>query len=197
MQALLVELCTFCYLITNRRMSEIKKLETEEIVRLSTDEYKRARKIPLVVVLDSVRSMNNVGSVFRTSDAYRVEEMLLCGITCTPPAPEIHKTALGAELSVDWRHFESAVDAVRSLQSRGYTVFALEQARGSIRPEEFHPEQGGRYAIVLGHEVQGVSREVIDLVDGCLELPQYGTKHSLNVSVAAGIAIYEMAKQML
>lgn len=178
-------------------MSEIKKLETEEIVRLSTDEFKRARKIPLVVVLDSVRSMNNVGSVFRTSDAYRVEEMLLCGITCTPPAPEIHKTALGAELSVDWRYFESAVDAVRSLQCRGYTVFALEQARGSIRPEEFHAQPGDRYAIVLGHEVQGVSREVIDLVDGCLELPQYGTKHSLNVSVAAGIAIYEMAKQML
>lgn len=176
---------------------EVKKLITEEIHRLSIEQFRQAGKLPLVVVLDSVRSMNNVGSVFRTADAYRIERILLCGITSTPPQPEIHKTALGAELSMEWQFFESSVEAVRSLIEQGYTVLAIEQAEGSVSLDDFHPCRGSKYAIVLGHEVNGVSQHVIDLCHGCIELPQYGTKHSLNVSVAAGIVIYNISREMI
>ncbi len=173
-----------------------RKLKTEEILRLSPEEFAAADKIPLVVVLDDVRSLYNVGSVFRTADAYRVEEVLLCGITATPPNAEIHKTALGAEFTMAWRHFADAVEAVAALKAAGYTVLAVEQAEGSIAFDTFVPARGGKYAVVLGNEVKGVQQAVVDASDACLELPQFGTKHSLNVSVTAGIVIWEMAKAL-
>lgn len=172
----------------------MRKLNISELERLTIDEFKQSRKIPLVVVLDNVRSMYNVGSIFRTSDAYRVECIYLCGITGCPPHTEIHKTALGAEDSVDWIYFDSALDAVNDLKSRGYKVFAVEQAEGSISfplPSEPLADLPSGYAIVLGNEVKGVQQEVVDECDSCIELPQYGTKHSLNVATVAGIVIWE------
>ena len=171
----------------------MRKLRTIEIERLSLEEYHQSQKMPLVVVLDDVRSMHNVGSVLRSSDAFRVERVLLCGITGTPPHAEIHKTALGAEDSVDWAYAPSAVEAVRQLKQEGYQVLSVEQAEGSTMLHEFRPLPGERYAVVLGNEVKGVHQEVIDLSDGCLEIPQYGTKHSLNVSVTTGIVIHHFA----
>lgn len=173
-----------------------RKLHTEEILRLSPEEFAAADKIPLVVVLDDVRSLHNVGSVFRTADAYRVQQVVLCGITATPPQPEIHKTALGAEFTVDWRYFADANEAVDALKRDGFTVLAIEQAEGSIGFEQITPTKGEKIAVVLGNEVKGVQQSVIDRCDACLELPQYGTKHSLNVSVTAGIVIYEMANRL-
>ena len=161
-----------------------------EIGRDSVEEFKRKRKIPLVVVLDNVRSLNNIGSVFRTSDAFRIEQLCLCGITATPPSAEIHKTALGAEDSVEWRYFTDTMDAVADLKSRGYTVCALEQVNGSVPLDGFCPEPTGRYAVIAGHEVNGVAQEVVDAADLCLEIPQEGTKHSLNVAVSTALAIW-------
>ena len=181
-------------------MSSNRKLTISELERLSVDEFKQTRKIPLVVVLDDVRSMYNVGSVFRTSDAYLVECIYLCGITACPPHVEIHKTALGAEESVEWVYFESAVDAVDDLRNRGYKVFAVEQAEGSIAPGAATGLMGDEptgYAVVFGNEVKGVSQDAIDRCDGCIELPQFGTKHSLNVSTTAGIVIWEFAKKLI
>ena len=176
-----------------------RKLNITELDRLTVDEFKQSRKMPVVVVLDDVRSMYNVGSVFRTSDAYRVECIYLCGITACPPHAEIHKTALGAEESVDWIYFASAEEAVSDLKRRGYKVFAVEQAEGSISfplPTDTFDELPDGYGLVLGNEVKGVHQEVVDICDGCIELPQYGTKHSLNVATVAGIVIWEMAKML-
>lgn len=182
-----------------------QKLTVLEMNRLSVEEFHKAEKMPLVVVLDDVRSLYNVGSVFRTSDAFRVETVYLCGITatpaqaegapvCTPKAQqEIHKTALGAEESVDWKYFPTASEAVKALHEEGYEVLAVEQCHGSTMLTDFVPQKGKRYAVVLGNEVKGVHQEVIDQCDGCLEIPQYGTKHSLNVSVTAGIIIWSFA----
>ena len=153
--------------------------------------------MPLTVVLDDVRSMHNVGSVLRTADAFRLEAVYLCGITGCPPHNEIHKTALGAEDSVSWRYFKTALEAVDELKGRGVTVLSIEQAEGSTKLPSFCAEQGKRYAIILGNEVKGVHQEVIDASDGCLEIPQYGTKHSMNVSVTAGIVIYKFAADLL
>ena len=158
--------------------------------RLSVGEFREAKKTPLVVVLDDVRSMYNVGSVFRTGDAFRIETLYLCGISATPPATEIHKTALGAEDSVEWQHFDSALEAVKRLKENGYVVLAVEQCEGSTKLHEFIPEQDKKYAVVLGNEVKGVHQDVIDACDGCLEIVQLGTKHSMNVSVTAGIIMY-------
>ena len=171
----------------------MRKLKVTEMNRLTVDEFKDAEKLPLTVVLDDVRSMYNVGSVLRSCDAFRVEAVVLCGITATPPHPEIHKTALGAEDSVAWRHAGSALDAVRELQSRGVTVMAVEQCEGSTMLDTFRPDSARSYAVVLGNEVKGVSQAVVDACDGCLEIPQYGTKHSLNVSVTAGIVVWHFA----
>ena len=171
-----------------------RKLNTEEIVRLTPEEFKETPKIPLVVILDNVRSLHNVGSVFRTSDAYCVEKVILCGITATPPNAEIHKSALGAEFSVDWAYYKETTEAVNELKQAGYTILAIEQAHDSINMDTFKAEKGNKYAIILGNEVKGVQQSVIDLSDDCLELPQFGTKHSLNVSVTAGIVIWEFAK---
>lgn len=172
----------------------MKKLRTIEMQRLSVDEFKQAEKLPLVVVLDDVRSMHNVGSVLRTGDAFRIEAVYLCGITSTPPNAEIHKTALGAEDSVEWKYFANAEEAVKSLKADGYEVYSVEQAHGSTMLQEFTPIYNNRYAVILGNEVKGVHQEVIDASDGCLEIPQFGTKHSMNVSVTAGIIIWHFAQ---
>ena len=171
-----------------------RKLNTEEIIRLTPEEFKETPKIPLVVILDNVRSLHNVGSVFRTSDAYCVEKVILCGITATPPNAEIHKSALGAEFSVDWAYYKETTEAVNELKQAGYTILAIEQAHDSINMDTFKADKGNKYAVILGNEVKGVQQSVIDLSDDCLELPQFGTKHSLNVSVTAGIVIWEFAK---
>lgn len=176
---------------------DMRKLRTIEMNRLSVEEFKESDKLPLVVVLDDVRSMYNVGSVFRTGDAFRIEAVYLCGISATPPSTEIHKTALGAEESVEWRYFPSAVEAVEHLHSEDYDVYAVEQAEGSTMLHEFSPAYNKRYAVVMGNEVKGVHQEVIDLCDGCLEIPQFGTKHSMNVSVTTGIIIYSFAHKLL
>lgn len=174
----------------------MRKLKITELERISVEEFKRADKLPLVVVLDNVRSLYNVGSIFRTSDAFRISFIYLCGISAVPPHPEIHKTALGAEYTVAWKYFSSAADAVRELKSEGYTIFSVEQVEGSTMLDTLALDKGQRYAVVLGNEVKGVQQEVIDLCDGSVEIPQYGTKHSLNVSVAGGIVIWDFFKQL-
>ena len=175
---------------------EHRKLKITELNRISAEEFKKAEKLPLVVVLDNIRSLHNIGSVFRTSDAFRVECIYLCGITAVPPHPEMHKTALGAEFTVDWKYVNNAVEAVDNLKKDGYTVYSVEQAEGSIMLEDIKLDPNRKYAVVLGNEVKGVQQEVIDHSDGCIEIPQYGTKHSLNVSVTAGIVIWDLFKQL-
>lgn len=174
----------------------MRKLKITELNRLSKDEFKQVDKIPLIVVLDNVRSLNNVGSVFRTSDAFLVQAIYLCGITATPPQPEIHKTALGAEDSVDWIYREETLDAVNELKENGYTVFSIEQVENSTMLPELVLDTNKKYAVILGNEVKGVQQEVVNNSDGCIELPQFGTKHSLNVSVTAGIVIWDFFKQL-
>lgn len=175
----------------------MKKLNILELNRMNVSDYREADKMPLVVVLDNVRSLHNVGSVFRTSDAYRVERIVLCGVTATPPSAEIHKTALGAEDSVAWQYHKDTKEAVTQLHEEGYTVFSIEQVQGSIALQDLSLDDEKKYAVILGNEVKGVQQEVVDMSDGCIELPQYGTKHSLNVSVTAGIVIWEFARQLL
>jgi tRNA G18 (ribose-2'-O)-methylase SpoU len=169
----------------------MRKLKITEMNRLTPEQFKEQSKTPLVVVLDNVRSLHNVGSVFRTSDAFLVEKVLLCGITSTPPHAEIHKTALGAEDSVEWEYYENTLDIVAELKNEGYTVFAIEQAEGSTMLPKLNLEKDKKYAVVLGNEVKGVQQVVVDACDACIEIPQLGTKHSLNVSVTAGIIIWE------
>lgn len=173
----------------------MRKLKVTEMGRMSVAEYKASDKQPIVVVLDHVRSLYNVGSVFRSSDAFRIEGVVLCGITARPPHPEIHKTALGAEESVSWRYYERTEEAVEWLKEQGYTVFAVEQCEGSTMLQDFQPQPGRKYAVVLGNEVKGVQQQVVDMCDGCLEIPQFGTKHSLNVSVAAGIVLWHLSRK--
>ncbi|MFQ7112677.1 RNA methyltransferase [Hallella bergensis] len=198
----------------------MRKLKTIEMQRLSVEEFKDAPKLPLIVVLDDVRSLYNVGSVFRTCDAFRVEAVYLCGITGTPPNAEIHKTALGGEDSVDWRYFENTEDAVQELHDRGYFVYSIEQVEHSTKLQQLcnskftiqnskladtvdaaiENRQSAStfpYAVIFGNEVKGVKQSVVDMSDGCLEIPQFGTKHSLNVSVTAGIVVWEFAKMKL
>lgn len=168
----------------------MKKKTIWELNRVSVDEYRASEKIPLTVVLDNVRSLNNIGSIFRTSDAFAVERILLCGITATPPSAEIHKTALGAEDSVKWEYYENTVDAVAQLKAAGYTVCALEQVEGSVSLEEFDVDISGRYAFIAGNEVDGVAQDVVNQCDVSLEIPQVGTKHSLNVAVSTALTIW-------
>ena len=168
-----------------------RKLNTEEILRLSVEEFKNVEKISTTIVLDNVRSLHNVGSVFRTADAYCFEQVFLCGITATPPNAEIHKSALGAEFSMKWKYFDNAEQAVLNLKKIGYKILAIEQAHGSIMLSDYKIGKNQKYALIFGNEVHGVQQKVIDLCDNCLEIPQFGTKHSLNVSVAAGIVIWE------
>ncbi len=170
----------------------MRKLKNSELDRLNIDQFKAAEKIPLVVVLDNIRSLNNIGSVFRTSDAFLVERIFLCGITATPPNKEIHKTALGATDSVAWSYAESAVDQIKKLRSEGFEILSVEQAESSVPLNRFYPERGHRYAVVFGNEVKGVQQTVVDLSDKCLEIPQFGTKHSLNISVSCGIVLWDL-----
>lgn len=175
---------------------EHRKLKITELNRISTEEFKEAEKMPLVVVLDNIRSLHNIGSVFRTSDAFRIACIYLCGITAVPPHPEMHKTALGAEFTVDWKYVDNAVETVDNLRQAGYTVYAVEQAEGSVMLDQLALDRTRKYAVVLGNEVKGVRQEVIDHCDGCIEIPQYGTKHSLNVSVTAGIVIWDLFNKL-
>lgn len=174
----------------------MRKLSITELNRIDKEEFKKVEKLPLIVVLDNVRSLHNVGSVFRSSDAFRVESIYLCGITAVPPQPEIHKTALGAEETVEWKYFEHTQDAVHELKNDGVEVLAIEQVEGSIMLQDFIPESNKKYAIIFGNEVKGVQQKVVNMCDNCIEIPQFGTKHSLNVSVTAGILIWEFASKM-
>lgn len=170
----------------------MKKLSMEELDRMSVQEFKEIEKSPLVLVLDQVRSLNNVGSAFRTADAFRVEKIYLCGITGTPPHRDIQKTALGATESVDWEYCLNTMDAVKKLKEEGYQICALEQVDRSIRLNEFLPEKEKKYALIFGNEVFGVEEEVLKSCDHVLEIPQLGTKHSLNIAVSLGIAVWDM-----
>lgn len=174
----------------------MKKKTIWDLQRDSVEQYKEKGKLPVTVILDNIRSLNNVGSVFRTADAFIVERLILCGITATPPSAEIHKTALGAEDSVEWLYSESTTDCIRQLKAQGYTICCLEQVKGSIEMQKYTPEQGRKYAIILGNEVNGVDQEVVDLSDVCLEIPQFGTKHSLNVAVSGGLAMWHFFKAL-
>ncbi len=174
----------------------MRKLRNSELNRLSVEEFKNAKKIPLVVVLDNIRSCNNIGSVFRTSDALLVEKIYLCGITATPPNKEIHKTALDAEKSVEWAYFEKTEDAVAELKNLEYNVFAIEQVENSISLPDFTPAPEEKLAIVFGNEVKGVQQKVVNICNGSIEIPQFGTKHSFNISVSAGIVLWDLFLKM-
>jgi len=169
-----------------------RKLKNCELNRLSAEEFKVAPKIPIVLVLDNIRSQHNIGSAFRTADAFALEKIVLCGICATPPTPEIHKSALGAEESVGWDYVADSVLAVKELQAQGYKIVSVEQAENSTMLQDFVPERGSRYALVFGNEVKGVQQKVLDISDIVVEIPQFGTKHSLNVSVSIGIVIWKI-----
>ncbi len=175
----------------------MRKLRNKELNRLTVEEFKASDKTPITVVLDNVRSLNNVGSVFRTSDALRLEKIFLCGITPTPPHNDIHKTALGAEDSMNWEYRESTVDTIQELQKQGYEVYCVEQVENSIYLTDYAVKENTPIALVFGNEVKGVQQEAINASDGCIEIPQHGTKHSFNISVSAGIVLWEVSKQML
>lgn len=174
----------------------MRKLTIEEMQRVDIATFKTLDKRPVVIVLDNIRSLHNVGSVFRTADAFRLSGIALCGITACPPSAEIHKTALGAEDAVAWRHFDHTMRAVETLRAEGYTIVAIEQVTDSVSLQGWMPEPGKRYAFILGNEVKGVAQEVVDACDFALEIPQYGTKHSLNVSVTAGIIMWQATAHM-
>ncbi|QGY45251.1 TrmH family RNA methyltransferase [Maribellus comscasis] len=174
----------------------MRKLRNSELNRLTVDEFKEKSKTPLIVVLDNIRSCNNIGSVFRTSDAFLIEKIYLCGITATPPNKEIHKTALDAEKSVEWKYLEKTEDAVTELKNAGFNVYAIEQVENSISLPDFKPEANEKLAIVFGNEVKGVQQKVVNLCDGSIEIPQFGTKHSFNVSVSAGIILWDLFQKM-
>jgi len=170
----------------------VKKLKNAELGRLSIEEYKEQVKIPVTVVLDNVRSLHNVGSVFRTCDAFKIKKIFLCGITGMPPNKEIHKTALGATESVKWTYKESAIELIKELKNKNYEIIAIEQAEGSVLLRDFFIDKNNQYVLVFGNEVKGISQEIMDICNTAIEIPQYGTKHSLNISVCAGIVIWEI-----
>lgn len=174
----------------------MRKLKINELPRITIDEYKNATKTPIVVVLDNIRSCNNIGSVFRTSDALLIEKIYLCGITATPPNKEIRKTALDAEKSVEWEYFVKTEDTVKKLKQQGYFVYAVEQVENSIMLPDFKPESNSKTALIFGNEVKGVQQKVINLCDGTIEIPQYGTKHSFNVAVSAGIVLWDIFQKL-
>ena len=174
----------------------MKKKSIIELNRVSCNEFKSVPKIPLVVILDNVRSLNNIGSIFRTADAFVIESIYLCGITACPPSIEIHKTALGAEESVEWHYFENVCEAIDHLRCKGYKICAIEQVKGSISLPQFVINSCEKYAVILGNEVKGVKQEAVDMSDYCIELPQYGTKQSLNVSITAGIVMWDFFKAL-
>ena len=170
----------------------MRKLKLDELNRVSVAEFKSQEKLPVAIILDNVRSLHNVGSVFRTADAFAIEQLCLCGITGLPPNREIEKTALGATQSVNWKHFENTLDAVGQLRNDGYTILAIEQAENSIMLNEFSPVPGTKYALIFGNEVNGVDDAVMQHIDECIEIPQFGTKHSFNIVVSAGIILWDL-----
>ena len=170
----------------------MRKLKNAELNRLDVDEFKNAKKMPMILVLDNVRSTHNVGSIFRTADAFRIQEIILCGITATPPHKDIRKTALGATESVQWQYCKKTSDAIDQLKTKGVVVLAIEQAEGSTSLSDFTPHPNTTYALVFGHEVKGVSQEIVSTANEVLEIPQEGTKHSLNVSVSVGLVVWEL-----
>jgi len=170
----------------------MKKLKNSELSRLSIDEFKNSSKTPVIVILDNIRSAHNVGSVFRTCDAFLIDKIILCGITAIPPNKEIRKTALGSSESVDWRYYKNTEEVIMKLKKEEYQIIAVEQANKSIKLESFKPENEKKYAIIFGNEIKGISQKIIDYSDSVIEIPQFGTKHSLNVSVSAGIVIWDV-----
>ena len=170
----------------------MRKLRNNELGRISVDEFKEAEKTPIIVVLDNIRSLNNIGSVFRTSDAFLIEKIYLCGITATPPNKEIHKTALGATESVKWEYVEDTLELVKKLKDEGVKVFSIEQADNSTMLDELSVSREEKYAVVFGNEVKGVQQEVVTASDNCIEIPQLGTKHSLNISVSCGVVLWDL-----
>jgi 23S rRNA (guanosine2251-2'-O)-methyltransferase len=174
----------------------MRKIPNEELNRLSVDEFKQSDKTPLIVILDDIRSLNNIGSVFRTCDAFRVEKIYLCGITATPPHRDIQKTALGATETVDWEHRKDINELIEELKNSGNKVFAIEQAENSIMLDVFAPFKGCKMAVIFGNEVKGVSQEAVNMCDGVIEIPQFGTKHSLNIAVSAGIVIWDIFQKL-
>ena len=174
----------------------MRKLKNNELGRITVDEFKSVEKTPLVVVLDNIRSLNNIGSVFRTSDAFLIEKIYLCGICATPPNKDIHKTALGATESVAWEYVEDTLTLIENLKAQKVKVLAIEQAENSTKLNTFFPEENQKYAIVMGNEVKGVQQEVVNASDFCIEIPQLGTKHSLNISVTTGVVIWDLFQKM-
>ncbi|MEZ4853580.1 RNA methyltransferase [Flavobacterium sp.] len=175
----------------------MRKLANEELNRISKEAFKQADKTPIIVVLDDIRSLHNIGSVFRSSDAFLIEKIYLCGITATPPNKEIHKTALGATETVTWEYQENVLDVIHRLKNEQVKVFSIEQTENAIMLNNFQVETNKRYALIFGNEVKGVSQEAIDLSDGVIEIPQLGSKHSLNISVSAGIVIWDLFQKIL
>ena len=173
-----------------------RKLLNSELDRLSNDEFSSIEKSPIVVVLDNIRSLNNIGSVFRTSDAFLIEKICLCGITATPPHRDIHKTALGAEDTVNWQYYKNTEDCISELKENGFKIFSIEQVEGSVMLQDFTPDSSEKYALVFGNEVKGVQQSIVDFSDGCIEIPQFGTKHSFNISVTAGMVLWEVFKKL-
>jgi len=173
-----------------------KKLSLSELNRDQADTYKNKEKIPVIIVLDNIRSMSNIGSVFRTSDAFLIQEIHLCGITSCPPHKEIHKTALGATETVKWKYYKNTMDSIQELTKEQFTIVSVEQTKNSTPLNEFHPKKGHRYVLVFGNEVKGVEQEVINASDFSLEIPQFGTKHSLNISISVGIVIWDLFKKI-
>ncbi len=173
-----------------------RKLKNHELNRINVEAFKKASKIPVIVVLDNIRSLNNVGSVFRTSDAFLIEAIYLCGITAKPPHKDIHKTALGATDSVDWYYFETTNKAVENLKNNNVSIVSIEQVEEAIPLQEFEVESGQKYALVFGNEVKGVQQDIINQSNFCIEIPQFGTKHSLNISVSAGVVLWEFVKKI-
>ena len=174
----------------------MRKLKNEELGRIDIDEFKKIDKTPIVIILDNIRSLNNIGSVFRTADGFLLEKIYLCGITAKPPHKDIHKTALGATESVEWEYRKETLEAIDELKNSGYTILSAEQAEGSVSLENFEVKADEKYAVIFGHEVKGVAQEVVDASDYCIEIPQYGTKHSFNISVSVGIIVWELFKQV-
>ncbi len=173
-------------------MSDYRKLKLQELGRLNIEDFKAKEKTPLIVVLDNIRSLNNIGSVFRSGDAFRIEKIYLCGITATPPHRDIHKTAIGATESVEWEHVEDALDLVAELQANGIHCLSIEQTENSLMLDKFQPTKGQKYAIIMGNEVDGVQQSIIDISDSVIEIPQIGTKHSLNISVCTGVVLWDI-----
>lgn len=174
----------------------MRKLENSELERKSIDDFKQAEKTPIIIVLDDIRSLHNIGSVFRTSDSFLIEKIYLCGITATPPNKEIHKTALGATNTVCWEHNKNIIEVIENLKQENTLVYAIEQVENAVFLNDFKPEKNKKYALVFGNEVYGVSQDAIKICDGCIEIPQLGTKHSLNISVSAGIVVWDLFNKL-